>query len=199
MGAHFLAVGALLEVCPRPFAASAPWFGGGNTVHLANKMKCFGLIGDDDVDRAALLLNFCQLTTEHDDMSKAGYPCVVESFGGIRVFFGHHLTPIFAKVFEEGLYRLVGIAKVVFIELLDVLLLNAVDDALYTYVGDGLLKIECLLKVLRVRLEAEEFTLGSVNFDGWVDQWWLNEQAGGQSNGPACDGSLVDIIENQCQ
>ncbi len=40
---------------------------------------------------------------------------------------------------------MVGIAKVVFIELLNVLLLNAVNDALYTYVGDGLLEFERLL------------------------------------------------------
>jgi hypothetical protein len=49
---------------------------------------------------------------------------------------------------KEGLYHLVGIAKVVLIELLDVLLLNAVNDALYTNVGDGLLKVECLLKII---------------------------------------------------
>jgi hypothetical protein len=35
-------------------------------------------------------------------------------------------------MFKEGLYCLVGVAKVVFVELLNVLLLNAVDDALYT-------------------------------------------------------------------
>ncbi len=71
---------------------------------------------------------------------------------GIRAFLGHYLTPICVKVFEEGLYCLVGIAEVVLIELLDVLLLNAVDDAFYTYVGDGLLKVEHLLKILHVRL-----------------------------------------------
>jgi hypothetical protein len=76
---------------------------------------------------------------------------------------------------EEGLYCLVDIAEVVLIELLDVLLLNAVNDALYTYVGDGLMKVKCLLKVLCVCLEVEEFTLGSVVFDGWVDRWWFNE------------------------
>ncbi len=141
---------------------------------------------------------FCQLTAERDDMSGAGYPCVVESFSGICAFLGHHLTPICVKVFEEGLYPLVGVAKVVLIELLDILLLNAVNDALYTYVGDGLLKVECLLKILCVRLEAEEFALGSVIFDGWIDRLWLNK-AGGRSNGPACDGSIVNIIENQCQ
>ncbi len=130
-------------------------------------------------------------------MSGAAYPCVVESFGGTSAFLGHHLTPICAKVFEEGLYRLVGIAKVVLIELLDILLLNAVNDALYTYVGDGLLKVKCLLKINCVHLEAEEFALGSVVFDGWIDRRWLNE-AGGQSNGPACDGSIVDVIKNQC-
>ncbi len=81
-------------------------------------------------------------------MSGAGYPCVVESFGGIRAFLGHHFTQICAKVFEEGLYRLVGAAKVVLIELLNVLLLNAVDYALYTYVGDGLLKVKSPLKIL---------------------------------------------------
>jgi hypothetical protein len=57
----------------------------------------------------------------------------------------YHLTPIGAMVCKEGLDCLVGMAKVVFIELLDVLLLNIVDDALYTYVGDGLLKFERLL------------------------------------------------------
>ncbi len=69
------------------------------------------------------------------------------------------------KVRKEGLYCLVGIAKVVLIELLNVLLLSAVNDALYTDVGDGLLKVKCLLKILHVRLEAEEFALGSVAFD----------------------------------
>jgi hypothetical protein len=146
----------------------------------------------------ALLLKFHQLTTKRDDMSGAGYPCVVESFGGIRAFLGHHFTPICAKVFEEGLYHLVGVAKLVLIELLNVLLLNAVDDALYTQVGDGLLKVEDLLKILCVCLEAEELVLRSVIFDGWIDHRWLKE-AGGQINGPACDGSVVNVIKNQCQ
>ncbi len=141
-------------------------------------MKCLGRFGDDDVDRAALLLKFCQLTTGCDDMCGAGYPCVVESFSGICSFLGHHLTPICAKVFEEGLYHLVGIAKVVLIELLDILLLNAVNDALYTYVGDGLLKVKHLLKILCVCLEEEEFALGSVVFNGWIDPRWLNEAGG---------------------
>ncbi len=101
-------------------------------------------------------------------------------------------------MFEEGLYCLVGVAEVVFVELLNVLLLNAVDDALYTYVGDGLLKIKRLLKNLPFRLEAEEFALGSVVFDGWIDCRWLNK-AGGQSKGPACEGSIVNAIKNQCQ
>jgi hypothetical protein len=130
-------------------------------------------------------------------MSGARYPCVVESFGGTSAFLGHHLTLICAKVFEEGLYHLVSVAKVVLIELLDILLLNAVNDALYTYVGDGLFKVECLLKIICVRLEAEKFALGSVIFDGWIDRRWLNE-VGSRSNGPACDGSIVDVIKNQC-
>jgi hypothetical protein len=103
----------------------------------------------------------------------------------------------FVQRCKEGLYPLVGIAKVVLIELLDVLLLNAVNDALYTNVGDCLLKVKHLLKILRVCLEAEEFALGSVVFDGWIDRQWLNE-AVGQCNGLACDSSIVDIIENQC-
>jgi hypothetical protein len=133
--------------------------------------------------------------TELDDMSGAGYSCVVECLGGIRAFLGHHLTPICAKVCEEGLYCLVGIAKVVFIELLDVLLLNAVNDALYTDVGDGLLKVKCFLKILCVLLEVEEFVLGSVVFDGWIDCGWLNKGVG-LGNGPACDSSVVNVIKN---
>jgi hypothetical protein len=39
---------------------------------------------------------------------------------------------------------------------------------LYTYVGEGLLKVECLLKILCVCLEAEEFALVSVIFDGLI-------------------------------
>ncbi len=67
-------------------------------IHLAEKMQHLGLVGDDNIDRAALLLKFHQLTSECDDMSGAGYPCVVERLGGISAFFGHHLTPIGAKV-----------------------------------------------------------------------------------------------------
>jgi hypothetical protein len=133
-------------------------------------MNRFGLIRDDDVDRVALLLKFCQLTTKCDDMSGAGYPCVVECLGGIRAFLGHHLTPIGAKVCKEGLFCLVGVAKVVLIELLDKLLLNAVDDALHAYVDDGLLKIKRLLAILCFRLETEEFMLESVVVDGWIDR-----------------------------
>jgi hypothetical protein len=102
------------------------------------------------------------------------------------------------KVCKEGLYCLVGIAKVVLIELLDILLLNTVNDALYTNGGDGLLKVECLLKILHVRLEAEEFALGSVIFDGWIDRQWLNK-AVSQGNSPVCDSSVVYVIKNQCQ
>jgi hypothetical protein len=55
--------------------------------HLADKMQHLGLVQDDDVDRSALLLKLRQLTTECDDMSGAGYPCVVECLGGmIRAF-----------------------------------------------------------------------------------------------------------------
>ncbi len=93
-------------------------------------MQRLVLVGVDNVDCAALLLKFCQLTSKRDDMSGAGYPCMVECLGGICAFFGHHLTPIGAKVCKEGLDCLVGIANIVFIEHLNVLLLNAVNDAL---------------------------------------------------------------------
>ncbi len=109
-----------------------------------------------------------------------------------------HSLVITLHQFVQWFYCLVGIAEVVFVELLDILPLNAVNDVLYTYVGDGLLKVEHLLKILCVCMEAEEFALGSVVFDGWIDHQWLNE-AGGQSNGQACDGSVVDVIKNQCQ
>jgi hypothetical protein len=131
-------------------------------------------------------------------MSGAGYSCVVKGLGGIRAFLGHHLKPICAKVCKEGLYHLVSIAKVVFIELLDVLLLNAVNDALYTDVGDSLLKVKPLLMILYVCLEAEEFAWGSVVFDGWIDRRWLNKVVS-QGNGPVCDSSIVNVIKKQCQ
>ncbi len=73
---------------------------------------------------------------------------------------------------------MVGAAEVVFVELLNVLLLNTVNDGLYTYVGDSLLKVGCLLKILCVHLEVEEFALGSVIFDGRIDRRWLNEAGG---------------------
>ncbi len=90
-------------------------------------------------------------------MSGAGYPCVVERLGGTRAC---HLTPICAKVLEEGLYCLVGVDKVVLIELLNVLLLNAVNDALYTYVGDSLLKVERLLKIFVFTWRRRSLRLG---------------------------------------
>jgi hypothetical protein len=123
---------------------------------------------------------------------------VVECLGGIHAFFGHHFTPIGAKVCKEVLDCLVGVAKVFFIELLDVLFLNTVDDALYTYVGDGPLKLKCLLLILCYHIEVEKFALQSVIFDGWIDRRWLNK-VGGQFDSLACDSSVVDVVKNQGQ
>jgi hypothetical protein len=58
------------------------------------------------------------------------------------------------------------------------------------------MKVEHLLKILHVRPEAEDFVLVSVVFDGWIDRPWLIEEVC-LGNGPACDSSVVNVIENQ--
>ncbi len=113
------------------------------------------------------------------------------------IHWSSHYTNL-CKGVQGGTLDYISIANVVFIELLNVLLLNAVNDALYTNVGDGLLKVECLLKILHVCLKAEKFALGSVAFDGCIDCRWLNK-AVGRGNGPACDSSIAGVIKNQCQ
>ncbi len=44
----------------------------------------------------------------------------------------------------------------------------------------------------------EEFALGSVIFDGWIDHRWLSE-AVDRLDSLACDSSIVDVAKNQSQ
>jgi hypothetical protein len=54
----------------------------------------------------------------------------------------------------------VGIPKVLIVEFFNVLFFNAVDDALNADVGDRLLQVKFLLKLLRFFLEGEYFEGG---------------------------------------
>ncbi len=96
---------------------------------------------------------------ECDGVCGAWYPGVVDCVGCIRAFFCHDLAPFGAKMGEDSFDCLVGIAKVIFIEFLNVLFFDAVDDTLDSNVGDCLLEIECRLKLLGLCLKAKELAL----------------------------------------
>ena len=68
-------------------------------------------------------------------MRCAGYPSVVKCVGRVGAFFCHYLAPFHSEMGKEGLDRLVGVSKVVFIEFLDILVFDTVDDALDADVG----------------------------------------------------------------
>ncbi len=101
-----------------------------------------------------------ELPTECDDVGPVGYPCLIESFGGISAFPCHDLAPVGLEMMENVFDGSVGIPKVLFVEFFNILFFNAVDDALNADVGDCLLQVKLLLKLLRFFLEGEYFEGG---------------------------------------
>jgi hypothetical protein len=99
-------------------------------VHLAHKdkVKRFGLVGDDDIDCPALFLFFCELPTKCDDVGDAQDLCLVDGFAGIGALPGHDLAPVGAQTVKDDLDGAVGIDEVLFVEFLNVLLSNVSDD-----------------------------------------------------------------------
>ncbi len=85
-------------------------------------------------------------------MGGAWYPSLVERFGCVRPFFCHYFAPFGAKMCEDRFDCLVGITRIVLVEFLDKLLLNVVDDALDTDVGDRFLEIKCHLQFFGLHL-----------------------------------------------
>ncbi len=71
--------------------------------------------------------------------------CVIESIGGVHALLVHDIAPVGAEVLEERPDDLIGIAKVVLVELFDVLFLKAINDALDTNVCDCLSKFDTIL------------------------------------------------------
>jgi len=98
-----------------------------------------------------------ELASERDDVGHVGHPCLIESFGGIIAFPCHDLAPVGSEMMENTFDGAAGVTKIFFVEFFDVLLFNAVDDALYAEVGDRLLQVKFLLKFLRFFLEGEYF------------------------------------------
>ncbi len=65
--------------------------------------------------------------------------------GRVGPLLGHGFAPFRSEVGEEGFDCLICIAEVVFVEILDVLFLDAVDDTLNANVSDCLLEVKLLL------------------------------------------------------
>ncbi len=108
-------------------------------VHLPYKVEGFGLLRNDDVDALAFLLKFGELATKRDNVRCVGYPGMVECLGCVSVLLYHNLAPVGVEMIDDGLDGLACIAKVFLIEFFDILLLDAVDDALHSNGGDCLL------------------------------------------------------------
>ncbi len=91
---------------------------------------------------------------------------MVERLDCIGALLCHDLAPVGVEMIDDGLDDLICLAKIFFVESFNVLLLNAVDDALHTDGGDSLLQVELLLEPLCLGLESEEveLTCGVANF-----------------------------------
>ncbi len=123
-------------------------------------MEGFGFVGNDDIDHLALFLLLVELPTECDDVGHVGYPCPIEGFVGISAFPCHDLAPVGLEMMDNIFDGVVGIPKVLFVEFFSILIFDAVNDALNADVGDRLLKVKFLLKLLHFFLEGEYFEGG---------------------------------------
>ena len=87
--------------------------------------------------------------TKHDDMCGAWHPGVIECIGCVGTLLGHDLAPLRSEVGQEGFDCLICVAKIVFVEFLDVLFLDTVDDTLDANVCDCLLEVKLLPELFR--------------------------------------------------
>ncbi len=123
-------------------------------------MEGYGFVGNDDIDRLAFFLLLVELPTESDDVGHVGYPCLIEGFGGISAFPCHDLAPVGLEMMENIFDGVVGIPEVLFVEFFNILFFDAVDDELNANVGDRLLQVKFLLKLLCFFVEGEYFEGG---------------------------------------
>jgi hypothetical protein len=86
-------------------------------------MECFGFVGDDDIDHLAFFLLFVELPTKCDDVGNVGYPCLIESFGGVSAFPCHDLATVGSEMVEKPFDIVVGIPK-----FFDILFFDAVNN-----------------------------------------------------------------------
>jgi hypothetical protein len=103
---------------------------------------------------------FCELTAKCDDVCHVGDPRLVEYIGGISALLCHDLAPVGLEMVKDTFDGVVGVSKVLFIELCDVLFFIAVDNLLDTNVCDCLLKIKLPEELLCFFLKREDFEGG---------------------------------------
>ncbi len=107
--------------------------------------------------------------SERDDVRRVGHPGMVERLGCVGALLHHDLAPVGAEMIDDGLDGLIRVAKIFFIEFFNVLLLDAVNDAMHTNGGTGLLQVKLLLEPLCLGLEGEEVELTCGVFNFWID------------------------------
>ena len=95
-------------------------------VHLPNKVECFGFVRNYDVDHLACFLLLIEMTTECDNVGRAGCPCLIESFSCISAFPCHDLAPVGSEMTENTFDGVVGIPKILFVEFFDVLFFGVI-------------------------------------------------------------------------
>ncbi len=123
---------------------------------------------------------------------------MVECLGCVGALLSHDLAPVGAEMINDGLDGLIRVTKIFFVEFFNVLLLDAVDDALHANGGDGLLQVKLLLEPLCLGLESEEvkLTRGVVNF--WIDQGLLAKTHGAFYY-RFCYDFVVRIVQDECK
>jgi hypothetical protein len=107
----------------------------------------FCFVGNDDVDRLAFFLLLGEMPAKCDDVGHVGYPSLIEGFGGVSAFPCHDLAPVGSEMAENTFDGVVGVPEVLFVEFVDILFFDAVDDALDTNVGDCLLQVKFFFEV----------------------------------------------------
>jgi hypothetical protein len=137
-----------------------------------------------------------ELPTKCDDVGHVGYPCLIEGFGGISAFPCLDLAPVGLEMMENIFDGVVGITKVLFVEFFNILFFNAVNDAFNTNVGDRLLQVKFLLKLLHFFLEGEYFEGGRCCRDAFVDGVRLSDRLGGGDARFGDDG-VIRVIKDK--
>ena len=106
-----------------------------------------------------------QIVAIRDDM-RWWRPYLEERCLRICFLLHHDLEQCCVETFHHLLYGAVGLSKVLFVKLLEVLLVDSSDDSLHTDIGDRLLYLVRLLAILLRLLKFHDIESGGGEING---------------------------------